>query len=55
MQAAQACNASYGGPQYPHTYEHHIMMDPGWPGQQTGQPTRFPAISTSGTLDLRLL
>ncbi len=37
MQAAQACNSSYGGHQYPHTYEHHIMMDPGWPGQQTGQ------------------
>ncbi|CAL5220105.1 g2057 [Coccomyxa viridis] len=35
--AAQACNSSYGGPQYPHTYEHHIMMDPGWPGQQTAR------------------
>lgn len=23
------------GRSYPHTYEHHIMMDHGWPGQQT--------------------
>ena len=37
MQAAQAANTSYGGHSYPHTYEHHIIMDRGWPGQQTGQ------------------
>ena len=37
MQGPQPGHVYNNGRSYPHTYEHHIMMDHGWPGQQTGQ------------------
>lgn len=44
MQAAQANNNSYGGHSYPHTYEHHMMMDRGWSDHRIGE---LHALSSS--------
>ena len=45
LQGPQSGHVYNNGRSYPHTYEHHIMMDHGWPGQQTGQ---HPSPSLDG-------